>query len=170
MCIRDRLAPFLRFIAAAFLPMAAIVTADLFPAGCRRKKDTDSQAAEKIRISSVILWIFGFFLFQFFIRHTTPLGSAFPAFLLTYAACGAVRYLLRHPEEFMRTWRLKFLRLALRPAADANAAGSADEETAAVPDAADPENADRKAKAVSLSAEKTDDTEEDPEENKETGH
>ena len=165
-----QLAPFLRFIAAAFLPMAAIVTADLFPAGCRRKKDTDSQAAEKIRISSVILWIFGFFLFQFFIRHTTPLGSAFPAFLLTYAACGAVRYLLRHPEEFMRTWRLKFLRLALRPAADANAAGSADEETAAIPDAADPENADRKAKAVSLSAEKTDDTEEDPEENKETGH
>ena len=194
-----QLAPFLRFIAAAFLPMTAIVTADIFPAGCRRKKDADSQAAEKIRISNVILWIFGFFLFQFFIRHTTPLGSALPAFLLIYAACGAVRYLLRHSGELVRAWRLKFLRLALRPAAeadgdtntntntnmninvnansnasinsdtDANAAGSAAEKTAAVPDAADPGNGDRKAQAVSLSAEKTDDTE-DPAENKETGH
>ena len=164
-----QLAPFLRFIAAAFLPMTAIVTADIFPAGCKRKKDANSQAAEKIRISNVILWIFGFFLFQFFIRHTTPLGSALPAFLLIYAACGAVRYLLRHSGELVRAWRLKFLRLALRPAADANAAGSAAEKTAAVPDAADPGNGDRKAQAVSLSAEKTDDTE-DPAENKETGH
>ena len=130
----DRLLPFLRFISAAFLPMTAILTADLFLAGHSRTEKAAPQITEKIRSLNIILWIFGFFLFHFFTQHTTPLGSAFPTFLLTCAACIAAGYLSRNPKVLNLKALLWICRAKLRKSPDTDIDADIKKTETAVPD------------------------------------